>query len=166
MQEGNREDALRVHDEINEALQSFNRAAIESANVAVRSLLLINGGASVALLAFIGAIETGNPEVDSRVLVEPIWWFAVGVGLAVFVAVLAYVVNYLDAAIMSEMRRIWHPPYVQEAPFMWKNIFRNAAILRGAASEHVLLDPVLLGCLVDHRRNFKPGHLAVDAGEG
>lgn len=139
MQNGDRENALRAHDELNDQLQGFNRAAIETANIAVRSLLLINGGASVALLAFVGAVESGNSAINSDVLVEPIWRFAVGVGLAVLTAIFAYLVNYLDAVITGAKLRIWEHPYIEETSLSKKlNIFRNvlfcAALLAAACS--------------------------------
>ena len=69
MQKPDREHALRAHDSNREELQNANAAAIEAGNIAIRSLLLINGGASVALLAFVGAVESGNSDVNSEALV-------------------------------------------------------------------------------------------------
>ncbi len=128
----NREHALRAHDRNSEALQNFNKAAIESANIAIRSLLLVNGGASVALLAFVGAVESGNSEINSRVLVEPIRWFAFGVGAAVLTALFAYLVNLLDALIAGSMSRNWDHPYIHDTPMAKKLIFRRRLLFFAA----------------------------------
>ncbi len=114
--EVHREHALREHDRNIEQLRNFNTAAIDAANIAIRSLLLINGGASVALLAFVGAVESGNRELNSEVLAEPIRQFALGVGLAVVTAILAYLVNHLDAVSTGSRMHTWEYPYVEETP--------------------------------------------------
>ena len=134
MQKIDREHALRAHGRHREEFQNSNKAAIEAGNIAIRSLLLINGGASVALLAFVGAVESGNSEINSAVLVEPIWRFALGVGLAVLTAILAYLVNLLDAEMAGSNREVWEYPYIQETPRakkldVFRELFFYAALL-------------------------------------
>ena len=63
---------------------------IEAANIAIRSLLLISGGASAALLAFVGAVEGRNLELNSELLAEPIRQLALCVGLVVVSAIFEY----------------------------------------------------------------------------
>src|SRR6266581_8178796 len=52
-----REDAHRAHDKSNAFHTYVNQAAIDSGNLALRTLILINGGAAIAVLAFLGAVS-------------------------------------------------------------------------------------------------------------
>ena len=97
-------------------MRNFNTATIDAANIAIRSLLFINAVASVALLAFVGAVKNGNPELNSEVLAEPIRQFALGVGLAVVTAIFAYLMNYLDAVSTGSRKQTWEHPYVEDTP--------------------------------------------------
>src|ERR1700682_5357755 len=49
-----REDAQRAHDNIEEFRRSVNEAAIKTGELALRTAILINGGAAIALLGFVG----------------------------------------------------------------------------------------------------------------
>ncbi len=110
------EHAKRAHDLNRQISNQCRSAAVESANVAIRSLILINGGAVVALLAFVGAIESSDLTNSIKIeeLVAPIFSFAVGVGGAAIAAILAYLVNMLDADITNSVRLTWEHPYVNE----------------------------------------------------
>lgn len=110
----NIEHAKRAHDLNRQMSADFIKAAVDSANLAIRSLTLINGGAVVALLAFIGALESGDAGDSVRLeeLVDPIWWFAVGVGCAACAAMCAYLVNMSDADLSNSVRLTWDHPYV------------------------------------------------------
>jgi hypothetical protein len=57
--------AERAHDRSDAMLAERQKAAIESANAAIRALLLVNGGAVVALLAFLGTLESSDAEAIS-----------------------------------------------------------------------------------------------------
>ncbi|SLN62182.1 hypothetical protein PEL8287_03385 [Roseovarius litorisediminis] len=111
----NMEHAKRAHDLNRQTSADFSRAAIESANLAIRSLILINGGAVIALLAFLGALEAGDVgnAVKSDALVAPIRWFALGVGFAALTALLAYLVNMLDSDITNSVNFTWEHPYIE-----------------------------------------------------
>ncbi len=113
-----REHALRAHEQNQAATAHYQRAAIESANVAIRSLILINGAAVIALLAFVGSLESGADAatINAAALVAPISWFAFGVGFAAVTAVLAYLVNMLDSDISRSYQETWENPYFEEQP--------------------------------------------------
>jgi hypothetical protein len=51
-----REDALRVHDRAKDFEDKTNEATIAAGQVALRTAVLINGGAAIAVLAFIGGV--------------------------------------------------------------------------------------------------------------
>ena len=74
-----------------------NEQAVANANATLRSLLLINGGAAVALLAFIGSLISSDevqlaPSID--MLTAPLMWFAWGVSASVLGMAFAYITNY------------------------------------------------------------------------
>ncbi len=115
------------------------RAAIESANVAIRAILLVNGGAVVALLALIGAMEASNSAtVSLGPLVEPVWWFAIGTGISALTAAFAYLVNMLDSDILSSVNLIWKHPYVEEKPLA-QRLFRLRQLIHIGALVLVIL---------------------------
>jgi hypothetical protein len=135
----NREHALRAHERALDDINAASRSAIEASNVVLRALLLINGGAVVALLAFVGALETGDGAAsnDATLLVTPILWFALAVGFAVTAAGLAYVVTFLDDRLFSDIELIWEHPYVRRPPkktLVWRNIAHALAVAFAMAS--------------------------------
>ena len=60
------------------------KSAIETAKVLMQSLILINGGSAVALLAFIGHLTSAGKPVSS--FATPLAYFVVGVGSAALFA--------------------------------------------------------------------------------
>jgi len=50
------EEAQRAHDTLDNFSLSINDSTIKSAEAVLRTCLLINGGAAVAILAFMGAV--------------------------------------------------------------------------------------------------------------
>jgi hypothetical protein len=50
--------AHRAHERETEFGNAANKAAIDSGTLTVRSILLVNGGSCVAILAFIGTLAT------------------------------------------------------------------------------------------------------------
>lgn len=111
-----REHAQIAHENNRKDILERQRHAIESAHVAIRAMLLINGGASVALLAFVGAVlsSKNSMDIDVTQLVAPIQQFALGVGLAGVTAALAYLVNLLDSDIVGSVKYAWEHPYLLE----------------------------------------------------
>ena len=81
-----------------------NEAAVNNANIALRTLVLINGGAAIALLAFIGTIVT-SPSLSQAgsiaTLTLPLLWFGGGVVATVMAMIFAYVTHYCAVAIGS-----------------------------------------------------------------
>jgi hypothetical protein len=56
----NMEQARRAHASLDEFSLSINDSSIKSADVMLRNCLLINGGAAVAILAFMGTVISKN----------------------------------------------------------------------------------------------------------
>jgi hypothetical protein len=51
-----RREAEREHDRLQRFEDSTNEATINTANLALRTAMLVNGGAAVTVLAFIGGL--------------------------------------------------------------------------------------------------------------
>ena len=94
-----------------------NKAAIDNANHALRTLILINGGAAIAILAFLGAVissDTNQFADDIVVVTSPIAWFAWGVALATLGMAFAYFTNYCITTSIQEREHFYEHPYVRE----------------------------------------------------
>jgi hypothetical protein len=68
-----------VHDTWREFGLQANEAAIGAGNLALRMSLLINGGAAVALLTFVGPL----PANQKRAVADTLVWFSSGIVAAV-----------------------------------------------------------------------------------
>jgi hypothetical protein len=113
-----REDAKRAHDAAKEFTHSLNVAAIDSGTTAVKTALLINGGATVALLGFIGALASKDKVTFTQItpLAHNLMWFAYGVASAATATAFAYFTNYFTAAVTTSKVFIWTHPYVSSGP--------------------------------------------------
>jgi hypothetical protein len=77
--------------------KAMNEQAMNNANIVLRSLLLINGGAAVALLAFVGSMVTSEALGLSDNIAEltaPFLWFGWGIVATVASMAFAYLTNY------------------------------------------------------------------------
>ena len=113
-----RREAERAHDKEFDFSQKVNESVITGANIALRTALLINGGAAGVLLAFVGNLYAKNPEAIGKKigdLVSPLMWFAWGVVFASSAISLAYFVNYTIVAQSAKKDRVWSHPYVVES---------------------------------------------------
>ena len=66
---------------------------IEFAVVAIKGIVLVNGAAAIAVLAFLGSIWAGNAKEGREAAIKlapALEWFVWGVGLGVLTAGLAY----------------------------------------------------------------------------
>jgi hypothetical protein len=90
-----REDALRVHDRSRRVSEATNEAVIKAGEVAIRTVMLINGGAAVAVLAFIGALVRDEGVTIKQIsgVSGSLLWFAGGVAMAVWAMALSYFTN-------------------------------------------------------------------------
>ncbi|MFV0297153.1 MAG: hypothetical protein ACK5JT_13655 [Hyphomicrobiaceae bacterium] len=115
LDELNREMAVRSHDRSHALYVDTRKAAIESATVAMRAMILVNGGAVIALLGFLAALEQGNGEdIQISALVTPLEWFAWGVFYAVVTTAIAYLVNMLDSDLIASNRHTWEHPFIED----------------------------------------------------
>jgi hypothetical protein len=131
----NRQDAQRAHDKLDAFHEYVNQATIKSAELALRMSILINGGAAVALLTFIGPL----PKQQKADIANTLVWFASGVALGVAALAASYFTNYLTAGIASSKLRLLDHPYIKPGPttarhMTLKIIFHVIAVILGLAS--------------------------------
>ncbi|MFN4354774.1 hypothetical protein [Parvibaculum sp.] len=143
-------EVFRDHARRAEAMEA---SSIESANLALRALLLLNGGASVALLGFLASIFSSNHSSENQIemlipFIGALGKFAWGAGLAVLSAALAYLTNSLYARWLIGYDRQWDWPYVVEtsaAKREWRfaMLLNWLAVFAGAGS----LGMFIWGCI-------------------
>jgi hypothetical protein len=78
--------------------QHMFEAAVEFAILAIRTLILINGAAVIALLTFVGQVWANDQHTGSamaKVLFWPLLFFLIGVIMAVTTTLLAYITQML-----------------------------------------------------------------------
>jgi hypothetical protein len=127
--------AERAHDQITEFGNKVNEAAINAGNLALRMVLLINGGAAVALLSFMNNL----PKDQRQAIASALAWFAWGVAAAASALGLGYFTNYSMVGIQRSKILIYEPPFVSDGPrtprWTWLNrAFHIAAVLVGLGS--------------------------------
>ena len=91
--------AERAHDTLTDFASKTNTAAIEVANLALRTAMLINGGAAIAVLAFVGSLASRD-KVSLQAITQTaatLIWFATGVAVATLSMGLAYFTNLFIA---------------------------------------------------------------------
>ncbi len=114
MNEDEKSDARCAHERNADFLADFNKAAIETANVVIRSPLLINGWCCGRPSGLRGAVESGGASVKSELPADPILRFVMGVAMSVVTAFLAYIVNFADAWATGSRKTVSHNPYIQK----------------------------------------------------
>jgi hypothetical protein len=118
-----RRDAERAHDQASDFSMKINQAAMDSGNIALRTGVLINGGAALSVLAFVGGLIAQGKIAIGPALVEiasALVWFAIGVAAATLAMGFAYFTNFCIAGHSSRMERSWDHPYLKETPFSKK----------------------------------------------
>jgi hypothetical protein len=135
-----RQDAQRAHDQLLNFYTYVNQAAIKSAELALRMLLLINGAAAISLLTFIGTL----PLEQKRVVAGTLVWFASGVALAVTGVACSYLTNYFAAGVANSKQQTWDHPYFMDGPLTKRYRILNASCHFAA----IAVALASLGCFV------------------
>jgi hypothetical protein len=106
--------AERAHDRNNEIEDLYNKNADTHAQAAIRILLTINGGAAVALLAFVAGLASKADRTLQQLdpIVAQLKWFILGVISSGIAAALAYVTSYLYAGAVHWNQHNWEAPYI------------------------------------------------------
>ena len=143
-----REDAQRAFDLHSSRLDKMNEAAIKSADSALRACLLINGGAAVSVLAFIGSLATKELIAVSQLsrVASSLEIFAFGVVAAAVGMGLSYLTHLFDAEYRASLKWKWvgDLPVTEDGP-------ASKRILRFRTFWHVLAViafVVCIGCFI------------------
>jgi hypothetical protein len=131
-----RQDAMRAHDRTYRVSEALREATIKGGEVAIKTLMLVNGGAAVSVLTFIGGI-VGQGRVTVKQMTDvsgSLLWFASGVALAVVALAFSYFTNYAHVGLLRSRIHTWQGPYVKDGPttsrWGWFSmIFHSLAIL-------------------------------------
>jgi hypothetical protein len=102
------EEAHRAHDELTSFYGSVNEGTVKSGEATLRACILINGGAAVAILAFMGSVISSDRTSSHGVIAKiapNLNWFVGGVVAAVAAMGLTYVVNFLTFCTEPRKRR-------------------------------------------------------------
>lgn len=116
LEESRRTDAHRAHDRHDAVRDIENQEAVLNGREGLKALILINGGAAITMLGFVGAFA-GKGGFDMKHLTpiaNSLLWFAGGIVLAVLTFGLSYIVNFSYAARTSRMSRGYDHPYVTD----------------------------------------------------
>jgi hypothetical protein len=118
LHEMSREDHSRVHARYDGIVDQLNEAAIKTADGALRAGLLINGGAAVSVLAFIGSLATKELITVGQLasVADSLLIFAIGVATAVAGMGLSYLTHFFGAGRVHSFTRLAVPPYVTTGP--------------------------------------------------
>ena len=111
-----RRDAERAHDREAEFFTAQNKATIDTGQLALRTSILVNGGAAIAMLAFIGHL-VGEDKIKSeqiRDITSSLIWFAIGVACALVALGCTYFSSYSIAKLSHSRTRSWTHPFVSE----------------------------------------------------
>lgn len=113
-----RQDAQRAHDKTDDFFDLANEAAVKAAESALRMAMLINGGAAVSVLAFIGGlVSQGRVKIDQLSgIADSLALFAIGTALSVGAMAASYFTHYFMGGIAASQIRMWEHPYLKDAP--------------------------------------------------
>jgi hypothetical protein len=107
----------------------------------IKAALLVNGGSSVAMLAFIGTLASKEvlPRAHLLQITKPLLWFGAGVALAVVGSAAAYFTNLMIAGSSNRKNRDYEPPFLRDTVSSNRHrvageIFRYCGVVAIAAS--------------------------------
>jgi hypothetical protein len=108
----NMEQARRAHASLDEFALSINDSSIKSADVMLRNCLLINGGAAVAILAFMGTVISKDAGSHIGDIAGGLTYFAWGVIASVVALGLSYIVHVVTYLYVTSQEKVWKHPYI------------------------------------------------------
>lgn len=111
----NQRAAERAHDQKTEFARQLNDAAMRDAQAVIRIVLLLNGGAAIAVLAFGGSLasKTSYPLAQLGGVISNSLWFVFGALSTAFAAAFAYLTNGCYAATWASTAPVWSYPYLE-----------------------------------------------------
>jgi hypothetical protein len=133
--------AERAHDLNDAHATQINEATIQAGQLTLRMSMLVNGGAAVAVLAFLGSLASKDRFDITQLnqIASPIIWFAIGVAASVSGLALAYLTNYCHVTYANSLDKAWEHPYLipSRSSKFWDHagsVFHVLALLAAIAS--------------------------------
>lgn len=118
-----------------------NDAAVKAGEEAIKAAMLVNGGSSVAMLAFVGTLASRDALSSAQLteIVRPLLWFGAGVATSVIAAAASYFTNLFIADASGRRAREYAPPFVRHTTGSRRGvataeIFRCVGVLAVALS--------------------------------
>jgi hypothetical protein len=110
--------AERLHDTETAFGVATNAAAVKNAEEAIKAALLVNGGSSVAMLAFLGTLVSQHVLSSEQLgnAIRPLMYFGGGVGTAIIASATAYFTSLLIAGSSNRKERNYDAPFVRDTP--------------------------------------------------
>jgi hypothetical protein len=128
--------AERAHDDEKEFGAKSNEAAIKASEEAIKAAILINGGSSVAMLAFLGSVASKDllSPAQLAALTRPLLFFGFGVAAAVIGSAMAYFTNLMIAGSSIRKQREYQFPFLRSTlsskqHWIWGEVFRWLGII-------------------------------------
>lgn len=138
-----RDPARERQRELRDFIAAANVAAVSLSAATLKALLLLNGGAAIAMLGFVASLSSGRPQerLDLERVVEALQAYAVGAALAVMATGLAYAVMFMQASVVGSYDLTDEAPFYANSP---------ATALRSRIYEflHIAAVLVALGSLI------------------
>ena len=139
--EDNTRKAERQHDRIADFEQTLIKATFEIGHTAFRTAVIINGGAAIAILAFLGTLvgQGKLPPANLSIVAPTLIWFALGVFAAGAAMVALHFMSYFALRQHSALRTNYEPPYLHETTgsqkfFRLSYYFQLGAVVAATAS--------------------------------
>jgi hypothetical protein len=110
--------AERAHDIETEFGATANTAAAKNAEEALKAAILINGGSSVAMLAFIGTLVSRDVLSSEQLanITKPLLCFGSGVAASIVASAAAYFTNLFIAGASNRRQREYEHPFLRNTP--------------------------------------------------
>jgi hypothetical protein len=105
--------AQRAHDALTRFTRQNKEAAFRSGELALRAVVLVNGGAIIAVFFFLGSIATKATAAQMSVTAQSLIWFTAGITSGLIAQVSAYLTDLHDAYVGTSISQTWEHPYTQ-----------------------------------------------------
>jgi hypothetical protein len=111
--------AERAHEQNAAYVAIMSDTVMKDAWAVMRILVLINGGAAIAILTFVGGLAAKSDRNVAQVVgvANGLRWFAYGVIAATLIAGFSYLTNYCYGLAATVAIKDWVHPYVHPTPF-------------------------------------------------
>jgi hypothetical protein len=125
--------AVETHKAFLERVTQQQKVAADFATLAIRSLILVSGGALIAILTFLGNLWTKDDAIAQGIahsMTTAVKWFAFALFMSLLTAILAY---------FSSLAQVYR--LTRQSTFLARRAFR----IRGVAVVAALVSLVVIG---------------------